>query len=298
MEQVKKKIAFIINPKSGTSKKHNLPELIQESIDPVKYQITVLFTKCAGHATELARHLSTEGYDVVFAAGGDGTVNEVGRGLIGTGVPMGIIPCGSGNGLARFLNIPLKIKEAVALVDHAQEKLIDYGIINDHPFFCTCGVGFDAHIGNRFAHSTKRGFFTYVKETISAFFYYKPKKYKVKVDGEKLKTRAFLITVANAGQYGNDAYIAPQADISDGLLDLCILTPFPKIKAFHLGIRLFNRTMDQCSYIMVRKGQNIVIKRKKEGEVHIDGEPAIMGKKLNIHIVDSGLTVMVPGNHE
>lgn len=294
MEQQKQKLAIIINPKSGTNKKHNLPELIDGIVDRSRFEISYLYTKCAGHATELARQLSGEDYAAIIAAGGDGTVNEVGRGLVGASVPMGIIPCGSGNGLARFLDIPMKLKDAIAVINDLNVLEIDYGIINECPFFCTCGVGFDAHIGNRFANSKKRGFFTYIKETISAFFYYKPKKYKIKVDGEKLKTRAFLITVANAGQYGNDAYIAPKADITDGLLDLCILEPFPKHKAFHMGIRLFNRTMDRSSYVNVKKGQSITIKRKKEGEVHIDGEPAIMGKKLKISIVNKGVRMVVP----
>jgi diacylglycerol kinase (ATP) len=290
----KVRIAFIINPKSGSGRKHNLPDIISEVLDSSKFETSIYFTQYAGHATELAKRLAESNFSIIVASGGDGTVNEVGKGLVGSDIPLGILPCGSGNGLARFLKIPMRLKDAIAVLNEFNVIRIDYGLINDYPFFCTCGVGFDAHIGNRFAKSTKRGFFTYVKETITAFFYYKPKKYRIKIDGERVKTRAFLITVANAGQYGNDAYIAPQANISDGFLDLCILRPFPKHKAFHMGLRLFNRTMDQCSYIKVKKGQIITIKRKKEGEVHIDGEPAIMGKKLKIRIIDKGLTVIVP----
>ena len=290
----KVKIAFIINPKSGTNKKQNLPDLVLGIIDQTKFEAEFLYTKCAGHATELAKELIEKNYTRIVAAGGDGTVNEVAKALVNTNVALGILPCGSGNGLARFLNIPMKMKDAINLQNVGSVMDMDYGTINDNPFFCTCGVGFDAHIGNKFAQSETRGFFTYIKETIGAFFHYKPKKYKIKIDGEKLKTKAFLVTVANAGQYGNDAYIAPQADITDGLLDLCILSPFPVHKAFHLGYRLFNRTMHQCSYITVRKGQSITIKRKKKGEVHLDGEPAIMGKKLKIKIVEKGLKVIIP----
>jgi diacylglycerol kinase (ATP) len=288
------KIGFIINPKSGTNKKQNLPDLILDHIDKSRFQADFFFTKCAGHATELAKDLMEKNYKRIVAAGGDGTVNEVAKALINTDIEFGILPCGSGNGLSRFLKIPMKLKEAIDLQNKGSILKIDYGTINENPFFCTCGVGFDAHIGNKFAQSQSRGFLTYIKETIAAFFQYRPKKYKINVDGEKLKTRAFLVTVANAGQYGNDVYIAPQADITDGMLDLCILTPFPKHKAFHMGYRLFNKTMDQCSYIKVRKGQAITIKRKKKGEVHLDGEPAIMGKKLKIAIVEKGLNVIVP----
>jgi diacylglycerol kinase (ATP) len=290
----KESIAFIINPKSGTGNKCDLPKLIQDNIDLSRFDITLFFTTCAGHATELTNHCVAEGYSRVVAVGGDGTVNEVAKALINTETALGIIPCGSGNGLSRFLGVPMKLKEAVNMQNTGNVISMDYGLINDNPFFCTCGVGFDAHIGNKFANSTKRGFFTYFKETVKAYFTYKPKKYKVKIDGTKISTRAFLITVANAGQYGNEAYIAPQADIQDGMLDLCILSPFPKYHAFGIGLRLFNKTMHECKYIKVGKGQSINIKRKKEGEVHLDGEPAFMGKKLKIRIVEKGLQVVVP----
>lgn len=290
----KEKIAFIINPKSGTQQKQTIPETINKILDGSKFESVFFFTKCPGHATEVTTSLIKENYDRIIAVGGDGTVNEVAKAMIDTHVAFGIIPCGSGNGLARFLNIPMKLEDAILLQNKGKRLSIDYGRINDHPFFCTCGVGFDAHIGNRFAQAAKRGLWTYVKETFSAYFSYKPKKYSVKIDGEKIKTRAFLITVANAGQYGNDAYIAPQADICDGILDICILNPFPMRKAIGLGFRLFNKTMDKSEFVTVFKGKEIVIKRKKEGEVHLDGEPAIMGKKLKIKIIPKGLDVIIP----
>lgn len=292
--EVKEKIAFIINPKSGTQEKQVIPEKINKLIDHSKFISTFFFTTCPGHATEITSQLISEGYDRIIAVGGDGTVNEVAKAMVDTHKAFGIIPCGSGNGLARFLKIPLKLEEAIELQNRGTRMSIDYGRINDNPFFCTCGVGFDAHIGNRFAKSTKRGLWTYIKETFNAYFSYKPKKYTIKIDGEKIKTRAFLITVANAGQYGNDAYIAPHADICDGMLDLCILNPFPMRKALGLGFRLFNKTIDKSEFVKVVKGSVITIKRKKEGEVHLDGEPAIMGKKLKIRIVGKGLDVIVP----
>jgi diacylglycerol kinase (ATP) len=290
----KEKIAFIINPKSGTSNKNYLPGLIQETINDLEFEVELFFTEYAGHASVLATDLIKKGYSKIIAVGGDGTVNEVAKSLINTNSALGIIPCGSGNGLARSLKIPLKPIDAINLINYGKVISMDYGTINKLPFFCTCGVGFDAHIGNKFATSTKRGLFTYVKETINAYFYYRPRKYTIKIDGEKIKTKAFLVTVANAGQYGNDAYIAPQAELQDGKLDLCILNPFPKHHALNLGFRLFNKTMDRSEYINTIKGQSITIKRKKKGEVHLDGEPAIMGKKLKIKIIGLGLKVIVP----
>lgn len=290
----REKIAFIINPKSGTVSKKNIPDLINASLNLRKYEPVFYFTHEAGHAPRLAAKCVEDGITKVVAVGGDGTVNEVARSLVQTNTALGIIPGGSGNGLARYLGLPLKTPEAIAMLNNCEESSIDYGTINGHPFFCTCGVGFDAHIGNKFAQSKRRGFFTYVKETIYAFFHYQPKKYKLKIDGEKFKNQAFMVTVANAGQYGNDAYISPSADIRDGLLDVCILSPFPKVKAFDLGIRLFKRTIDKSEYVNVIKGKKIRIKRKKEGEVHLDGEPAMMGKKIKIKIVPLGLKVLIP----
>ncbi len=290
----KEKIAFIINPKSGTTSKKNIPDLALEALNLKKYEPIFYFTREAGHATSLAEKCLSNGITKVIAVGGDGTVNEVAKVLIKSKAALGIIPGGSGNGLARYLGIPLKTFDAIAMLNNYSESSIDYGTINDQPFFCTCGVGFDAHIGNKFAQSKTRGFYTYVKETIYAFFHYQPKKYKIKIDGQKLKSQAFMVTVANAGQYGNDVYISPSADIRDGLLDVCILSPFPKMKAFGLGLRLFKRTIDKSEYVEVIKGKKISITRKKKGDVHLDGEPAMMGKKIKIKIEPLGLKVLIP----
>jgi YegS/Rv2252/BmrU family lipid kinase len=290
----KEKVAFIINPKSGTKNKRELPDMILNSMDPEKFITEIVYTESAGHAPVLALDLIKKGYTRIVAVGGDGTVNEVARSIAGTHAALGIIPCGSGNGLARFLNIPLKTKDAIELISTGIVTQIDHGLINGKSFFCTCGVGFDAHIGNKFANSKKRGFYTYIKETISSFFNYNSKKYKIKVDGKKVKTRAFLITIANAGQWGNDVYIAPKADIQDGLLDICIVNHFPKYKAILLGFKIFNRTIDQSRYVTTIKGKSVTIKRKKKGEVHLDGEPDVMGKKLKIEVIPKGLNVIVP----
>lgn len=290
----KEKIAFIINPKSGTASKKNIPDMVLATLNLRKYEPVFHFTREAGHATRLAEQCLKDGIKKVIAVGGDGTVNEVAKALIKSDTALGVIPGGSGNGLARYLNIPLKTADAVALFNNCEVSAMDFGTINDHPFFCTCGVGFDAHIGNKFAQSKNRGFMTYVKETIYAFFHYRPKKYKIKIDGQKFKNQAFMVTVANAGQYGNDAYISPTADVRDGLLDVCILSPFPKMKAFNIGIRLFKRTLDKSEYLEVIKGKKISITRKKKGEVHLDGEPAYMGKKIKIKIEPLGLKVIIP----
>lgn len=293
MENISK-IGFIINPISGTRTKHNIPDLINSTIDKSRFEPVIMLTKAAGHANELAKQMVSEGYKLIVAVGGDGTINEVARALINTESALGIIPCGSGNGLARHLEIPLKTDKAIELLNNHKVVAIDYGTANDIQFFCTCGVGFDALIGHEFAKSKKRGFFTYFKSVVGLFMKYKPKKYRLKTEENKIKRKAFLITFANASQYGNNAYIAPKADIQDGLLDVCILKPFQTYKVLGLGIKLMSKRIDRSSSIEAFRTDKIKIKRKNSDVFHFDGEPTTMGKKIIIEAHKQGLKVAVP----
>ena len=291
----KEKILFLINPISGTKKKGNLPERILSLLDHSKFEAEIHITRFRGDATEVVPIKMAEGFRKFIAVGGDGTVNEIAKALVDTDGVLGIIPIGSGNGLARHLKIPINIEKAMKLINNGKVEAIDYGRINGSPFFCTCGVGFDAHIGNEFAKNKGRGFITYIKVTISDYFNYKPKKYSLKIDNlVKLKTRAFLITVANGSQYGNNAYISPNADIQDGNLDICILSPFRLYKAPGIGIRLFAKNIHKSALMHTEQAKKIVLKRKKAGVVHFDGEPCEMGKKIKISIVPKGLQVILP----
>ena len=262
-------------------------------MDRSRFCVRVFFTEQAGHAFELAQWQIKKGVHYIVAVGGDGTVNEVARAVRDTPAVMGIVPCGSGNGLARHLHIPLKLTDALKLINEASVISIDYGLVNDQPFFCTFGVGFDAHVSQAFATSKKRGFLTYVSIIARKFFSYRSHKYKLKIDGQKFKTRAMVVTVANSAQYGNSGYIAPHADITDGKLDVCIVRPFPKFKALLLAIRLLSKKIDKSNYYQMFNGKKITITRKHKGDVHLDGDPCIMDKKLKIRIVPKGLNVLV-----
>lgn len=291
----KEKILFLINPISGTKKKGDLADKILNLIDQSKFEAEIHVTRFRGDATEVVPIKMAEGYRRFVAVGGDGTVNEIAKALVDTSGILGIIPIGSGNGLARHLRIPINIEKAMKLINKGNVEAIDYGRINGKPFFCTCGVGFDAHIGNEFAKNKGRGFITYIKVTISDFFNYRPKKYRLKIDKiSKIKTRAFLITFANASQYGNNAYISPTADIQDGKLDICILSPFRLYRALGIGIRLFSKNINRSSLMYTEQAKEVVLKRKKAGVVHYDGEPCEMGKKINVKIVPKGLQVIIP----
>jgi diacylglycerol kinase family enzyme len=217
---MRKKIVFIINPISGTIKKDEIPLMISEEIDADLFDITILHTEYRGHGCELARNYLEKGYDYIVAVGGDGTVNEVAREIIHSTASLGIVPIGSGNGLARHMNIPMNPRKAIAQINHSESILIDYGIVNKQPFFCTCGTGFDAYVSTEFAKGKSRGIMSYIEKMITGYFNYKSQNYHLVGKGIDLKTKAFVMTFANASQWGNNAYIAPQASVQDGMLDI------------------------------------------------------------------------------
>lgn len=292
---VKEKILFLINPISGTKHKGHLPGMIKELTDTSIFDVEVVITKYKREATEIVREKLLENYRYFVAVGGDGTVNEVAKALINTQGVMGIIPVGSGNGLARHLKIPLQPVKAIQIINKLKHQAIDYGLINNNPFFCTCGVGFDALIGDKFAQCKGRGLSNYVKTTIKEYFNYKPETYKITIDNERTINRpAFLITFANGSQYGNNAYIAPHADICDGKLDVCILAPFSLYKAPGIGIRLFAKNIDKSSLMHSERASHILLERASEGVVHFDGEPHRMGKNIEISMINKGLNIIIP----
>lgn len=287
------KIAFIINPISGNRSKKNIQDLINQRLDKNTFAPEIFLTERRNHATEIAKSLLEKGIHRIVAVGGDGTINEVAKSLRHTEGILGIIPSGSGNGLARHLGVPLDPAKAIELINENYSIKMDIGFMNDVPFFCTSGVGFDAYIGKMFAQKSKRGFQTYVKTTLKEFIHYKAHDYKITYGSEVINTRAFLITIGNTSQYGNNAMICPYADVQDGLLDVSLIVPFSKIFAFDLGRRLFNGTIDQSRYTQTFQTSELKIVRKEAGPVHIDGEPYEMGEDLVFRISPSSLNVMV-----
>ena len=289
----KKKVVFILNPISGTISKAGIPDLIEERLDKDKFDYRIAETQHAGHATDLAREAVEEGVDLVVAVGGDGTVNEVGRSLINTKSALGILPCGSGNGLARHLNLPMNLKKCIDIINCYDVKALDYGIINNHPFFCTCGMGFDAFISMKFAEAGKRGPITYMQKVLEEGLSYEPETYVIEDEDGTHRYKAFLVSAANASQYGNNAYIAPQASMSDGLLDIIIMEPFDLIEAPQVAIELFNKTLDKNLKIKTFRAKHIHIRRKKEGVIHYDGDPITSDADVDISVVPKGINIVV-----
>lgn len=287
-----RKLLFIVNPNAGKRISDRIIETIRKEFPQnIYYQIAIWKDK--DHFDEVTELLKTQGYTDAIAVGGDGTVNHVAKTILNTGIRLGIVPIGSGNGLARSLGLSTKIEVVVKQIAEGRTATIDSGTVNQIPFFCTSGIGFDAHIGNLFATSVKRGLQSYVKITIRELFKYRAKEYTLTFNGQTIKRKAFLITVANAGQYGNDFYIAPQADMQDGRFHVVILKPF---NPFHLPVlmtKILSRKAHLSSRIETYVTDKIIISRADSDTIHFDGEPAVEGKEVQFENKHNSLNVIV-----
>ncbi|MBQ7472670.1 MAG: YegS/Rv2252/BmrU family lipid kinase [Prevotella sp.] len=290
---MKRRITFIMNPISGTTNKAGIPDLIEQTLDHDLFDYDIRMTEYAGHASVIANEAKDEGIDIVVAVGGDGTVNEVARSLVHSHTALGIIPCGSGNGLARHLLLPMNMKKSIEIINACEIRQLDYGIINGHPFFCTCGMGFDAFVSMKFAEAGKRGPVTYVENVLREGLKYEPETYEIEDENGKKKYKAFLISCANASQYGNNAYIAPQATMSDGFMDVIIMEPFDVLDAPQISIDMFNKTLDKSSKIKTFKSKKIHIHRKEAGVIHFDGDPIMTSADVDVEIVEKGINIIV-----
>ncbi|MDR1551966.1 MAG: diacylglycerol kinase family lipid kinase [Prevotellaceae bacterium] len=288
-----RKIAFIINPISGTQNKQKIVEKIKNVSWSANDEIEIYYTKCAGDAFESAKKYVEKHFDIVVAVGGDGTVNEIARALIHTDTALCIIPVGSGNGLARDLHIPLKVYNAVNLLQKGKIINIDVCYFNDQPYLCTAGVGYDAAVGKAFAQSRKRGFFSYLIAALKVYIKIKPVEYKLTVDGNEMIHKAFDITFANAGQFGNNAYISPLADLCDDLVDVVVIRPFPWYKCINIGLRLFRKTLHKSKYVKIYKCKHVVLERPEADCAHFDGEFTTAGKRMEIRIEHAALKILV-----
>ena len=282
-----------MNPISGTSSKAGVAASIEKYLDKELFDSTLVATEYAGHATELAKRAAADGVDVGVAVGGDGTVNEVARALVHTQTALGIIPCGSGNGLARHLMLPMNIRKSIEIINRCEIKDLDYGIINDRPFFCTCGMGFDAYVSHKFAEAGKRGPITYVQKVLEEGVKYQPETYEIHDENGTATYKAFLVSCANASQYGNNAYIAPQASMSDGLMDVVIMEPFDILEAPQISIDMFNKTLDKSSRIKTFRTKRLHIHRSKPGMIHYDGDPVMTTADVDVVLVEKGFKVVV-----
>lgn len=289
------KARFIFNPHSGSNRRN--PHLRDRAAAFIKERgldATVVDTARPGHATELAAQAVADGCGLVVAIGGDGTMNEVATALVGTPAVFGLIPCGSGNGLGRHLGIRRPDAGAFRTLLEGRPLAMDTGLVNGFPFFCAAGLGFEALIASRFAMLTSRGFSGYLRSSASAWWTYQPEHYVIHHQGQARPVEAFTLAIANSSQYGNNAYIAPDASVHDGLLDL---TAVPRVNLFNavpLVWRLFHGSIHRVSTVTHVQGDQFVIERTKPGWIHTDGEPRATTARLEITLKPRSLRIMVP----
>lgn len=287
-------IRFIINPTSGKKSNVDVAAHIKLHLNHQKYSHDIVYTAHAGHAPELAREAAENGCKMVVAVGGDGTVNEVARGLLNTETAMAILPKGSGNGLARHLQVPLDLEGALHVLSEGHTTSIDSGSINEHPFVTTAGIGFDAYISSVFAGSKKRGLQSYVELVMKEVRSYKHLPVKVSINGRELDTDCFVMAFANAAQYGNNAYIAPEADIQDGLLDVCLVRTLDLIKALNLSYCMLTNQLAHADSAEYFKTKHIKVETEEPMMFHADGEYIGKASSFDVHIQPLSLKVVTP----
>lgn len=266
-----------------------MPDLVNSHF---KGDATIVFTEGVSHAHEVAAQAIGQ-YEMVVAVGGDGTINEVASALVGSKTILGVVPCGSGNGLSRFLQIPMDIEEAIKNLNAGDIAVIDSAQANGKPFFNMAGMGFDAHISEVFSHGKHRGFISYIKSSLLEVINYKPQDYYLEIDGRTYHRRAFMVSFANSSQYGNNAHVSSQASVQDGLLDICIIKPFPLYRFVGLVIRMFNKTANKSRFVEIINGKHVTVKRKTQGPMHLDGEPEIAEAEVKIDVLPASLNILV-----
>lgn len=268
--------------------------LIHEFVRRDWLDYSIVYSEAPGHATALSEQAVKGGLDYVIAVGGDGTVNEVGAALSQTETALGILPTGSGNGLARHLGIPLKPLEALKRIRRGKLTQVDTGLVNGKPFFSTTGSGLDAAISQAFAEAPSRGFWSYVRVSLRQLMRHQPQLYEIELpDGQLIREKALLVTVANASQFGNNALIAPQAKSDDGLLDLCWMRPQGTFFYLFSALRLFRGTLDKSQSWEGHRISRAVVRRPAAGLIHIDGDPKQAVAELHYEVIPQSLSVII-----
>ncbi|CAN5352084.1 diacylglycerol kinase family lipid kinase [soil metagenome] len=288
------KVFFIVNKYSGTGFQDSIEGRIIDACAKFSLEAIIEYTKSKGHATELARDAVGEGYSRIFALGGDGTVNEVAKGVANTFATMGIIPGGSGNGLARHLHIPLEIEDALKLLGRHSVINMDTLYINNHISVNVSGIGFDGHVAGQFGKDGKRGLIGYGKLVLREFMSFKEFPVELQLDGQPIKRTAFILALANSSQFGNNAKISPFASVCDQLIDVCFIRKVPITHAIGFAQKMFSGHMDRSAFVETMQGKKIMIEFKEPMPYHIDGEAMEPASKFDIRISPGSLKMVVP----
>lgn len=290
----RRKLIFIVNPRSGVERNKQIEQAIHSVIDHSVYEWEIRQTERAGHGEDLARAAAAEGAFAVVAVGGDGSVNDVIRGLYGTETALGIIPKGSGNGLARALRIPMKVEAALQLINRAHTQMIDIGKANGRIFASNAGLGYDALICKKFATSNRRGLAIYSWLVTKYMWLYRDRYWTIKVNGETLKRRAFLINVANGTQMGYNFKIAPDADWTDGLFDLVIIRKFPKILGGLLAYKMWDGSLLNSRFVERIRTERVEVTAPDLKWMQADGDPLACDPTVSFEILKKVQKVIIP----
>lgn len=285
---------FIVNPTSGRKKYTNLDKAIEQACAHAEIASTIVYTERAGHAVDLAQDSLNQNFDIVFAVGGDGTVNEVAKGLIHSKRVMGILPKGSGNGLARHLRIPQNPERALSLLTQGNVISMDTLSINQEVSVNVSGIGFDGHIANLFGKSGKRGLREYVSLAATEFRKFKNFSVTGTIDGNLVQSDAFILAIANSSQFGNNATISPAASVCDQLMDICLIKKVPLLQAIGFAGKMFTQRMHKSAFVKIINSKQATFSFPNDVPYHIDGEGRGTGRHFTVAMVPSSLKVLVP----
>ena len=285
---------FLVNERSGARRTYDVRTLIRTHWPHERCNIEGCSSK--DELDRIIDDAERAGIEAIFAVGGDGTVHEIARRLIGRQIALGIVPTGSGNGFARHLGLAIEPADVLRSAMELRVATIDTAEVNGRAFIGVMGIGFDAFIAERFASSTVRGMRTYIVEGVRGYAAYRRQDYELTIDGEQQRVHAFVIAVANSSQYGNNAQVAPLASVQDGLLDVVVIRDAPLLSVPFMTARLFSGSVHRSRNVATARGRDIVIRRGGAGPAHLDGEPLDLPAELTVRIRPRSLNVLIPAD--
>ncbi len=290
----KKRILFIVNPISGVGRQKKVERAVESLLDKDKFDYHIAYTSYAHQATAISLAAVLRGFDIVVAVGGDGSINDCVKGLVSTGVTLAIIPTGSGNGLARCLNIPLSVEDAITTINKCKTLEIDTIKLNDTVYASIAGVGFDALIAKEFRKTHTRGFQPYLRLVVQNYLQYRQQNYSITIDGKNIDTQALFISFANSNQFGFNVEIAPNASLNDGLIDVIIVKKPPLPMLPWLAQSLFFRHFNRSMYVEVYQAKSVVVHTNKTLGVNLDGEYVEFDTDMEFTLLPKSLKVLIP----
>ncbi len=289
-----KKISLIINPIAGGRDNKRFASQLALMLRKYNWKVEQHITSEEGHAHQIATAMRKNRSTLIASVGGDGTFNEIASALTESKAPLALIPCGSGNGLAHMVGISGLPRRILTYLDKGSFSQIDVGTVNEHNFFCSCGFGFDALVAHSFAKSRKRGIKSYIESTVQKAINYEGVNAEFTLDGKLFKGEFMLVTIANANQYGNNAFIAPNAKVDDGWLDVTIVRKFPKVLAGAVALSLFAKQIHQFKFVETYRVKEVEILYVSSPMFHRDGEHYNIDFPTKISIKPAALNLLLP----